>query len=286
MYAFMPVPGQTVQLTELKDQALEFLQREGLVFGLNLITALVIFFIGKWAARIATRLLDRLMERAKVDAMLIRFASNIVYAVLLTVVVIAALGELGVQTTSLTAVLAAAGFAIGMALQGSLGNFASGVMLIIFRPFEIGNFVEAGGTTGIVEEIQVFHTVMRTPDNRRVIVPNGTITSSVITNNSANPTRRIDLVIGCGYNDDLREVKTYLESVIAAEERVLADPEPTVAVSELGDSSVNFIVRPWVSADDYFGTKCDLTETIKLGFDERGFSIPYPSQDVYMHQAG
>ena len=161
-------------------------------------------------------------------------------------VVIAVLGELGVETMSLTAILAAAGFAIGMALQGSLGNFASGVMLIIFRPFELGNFVEAGGTAGIVEEIQIFSTVLRTPDNRRVIVPNGAITSSTITNNSANETRRIDLVIGCGYSDDLKAVKSYLESVLADEDRILSDPEPLVVVGELGSSSIDFLVRPWV----------------------------------------
>jgi small conductance mechanosensitive channel len=303
VYAFMPVLAQqqqqqpvlpdtdviqqqTAWLVKVKDQSIVFLQTQGLEFLWGLITALVIFFVGKWATRIATRVVGRLLERAKVDPMLVRFASNIVYAVLLTFVVIAALSELGVQTTSLAAVMAAAGFAVGMALQGSLGNFASGVMMIVFRPFDLGHFVEAGGTTGIVEEIQIFHTVLRTPDNRRVIVPNGSITSSVITNYSANPTRRIDLVVGCGYGDDIRAVKSYLESVIAADERILADPEPLVAVSDLGESSVNFIVRPWVKADDYFTTKCDLTETIKLGFDERGFNIPFPSRDVYMHQAG
>lgn len=299
MYAFMPIVAlqgaaapdatsvpESTRLEELRNQAVDFLQTQGLQFGLSLLTALVVFFIGKWATRIATRVVGRLMERAKVDAMLVRFACNIVYAVLLTFVVIAALSELGVQTTSLAAVMAAAGFAVGMALQNSLGNFASGVMMIVFRPFDLGHFVEAGGSTGIVEEIQVFHTVLKTPDNRRVVVPNGSITSSVITNYSANPTRRIDLEIGCGYADDLREVKAYLESVIAADERILSDPEPLVAVGNLGDSSVNFLVRPWVKAEDYFATKCDLTETIKLGFDERGFSIPFPSRDVYMHQAG
>ena len=287
------IPAQTVQpsaltgpLTSLWNTAADYLQAEGAAFALNLATAVVIFFIGKWLAGVMSRLAGRVMNRAKVDDMLVRFAVNIIYVALLTVVIIAVLDQLGIETMTLTAVFAAAGFAIGMALQGSLGNFASGVMLIIFRPFKLGDFVEAGGTAGIVEEIQIFNTVLRTPDNRRVIVPNGAITSDTITNNSANDTRRIDLVIGCGYSDDLKAVKSYLESVLADEDRILSDPEPLVAVGELGSSSIDFLVRPWVKAEDYFATKCDLTERIKLGFDERGFNFPYPSQDVYMHQAG
>ena len=285
------VPAQATsqlaeKLAEFREYVITYVQAEGAAFALKLLAAVVIFLIGKWLAGVLSRLTGRMMNRAKVDQMLVRFAVNIIYIVLLTVVIIAALDELGVETTTLTAVLAAAGFAIGMALQGSLGNFASGVLLIVFRPFKLGDFVEAGGTSGIVEEIQIFSTVLRTPDNRRVIVPNGAITSDTITNNSANPTRRIDLVIGCGYDDDLREVKAYLESVLADDDRVLSDPEPFVAVGELGASSIDFLVRPWVNAEDYFAAKCDLTERIKLGFDERGFKFPFPSRDVYMHQAG
>jgi small conductance mechanosensitive channel len=272
------------RISALKDEAIEFVQTNGLEFAVNVVLALVIYYVGKIAASIITRIAGRALQRAKADEMLARFLTNIVYAVLMVVVVMAALNQLGVDTTSVAAILAAAGFAVGMALQGSLGNFASGVMLIIFRPFNTGNFIDAGGTKGIVEEIDIFHTTLRTPDNIRVIVPNSQITSAVITNFAANPTRRIDLVIGCGYDDDLLAVKSFLLDVISSDERVLKDPEPLVAVDSLGDSSINFVVRPWVNSEDFFATKCDLTERIKLGFDERGFNFPYPSRDVYVHQ--
>jgi small conductance mechanosensitive channel len=170
-----------------------------------------------------------------------------------------------------------------LALQDSLSNFASGVMLMLFKPFRVGDFVRAGGSEGIVEEIDIFHTKMRTGDNIRIIVPNGSITGGTIENFNAKPTRRIDLVIGCGYNDDLRAVKQFLESTLADDARILADPTPTVAVSALGASSVDFVVRPWVKTEDYWATRWDLTERIKLGFDDRGFTIPYPSRDVYVH---
>ena len=272
------------RLGALKDEAFDFIQTGGVEFLVNLVIALVIYYAGKIAAHVITRLAGRALQRAKTDQMLARFMTNIIYAVLMVIVVMAALNQLGVDTTSVAAILAAAGFAVGMALQGSLGNFASGVMLIIFRPFNTGNFIDAGGTKGIVEEIDIFHTTLRTPDNIRVIVPNSQITSAVITNFAANPTRRIDLVVGCGYGDDLLAVKNFLLEVISADERVLEDPEPVVAVDTLGDSSINFVVRPWVNSEDFFATKSDLTERIKLGFDERGFNFPYPSQDVYMHQ--
>jgi small conductance mechanosensitive channel len=252
---------------------------------INLLIAGVIYYVGKIAAHLITGIVRRGLQRAKVDAMLVSFLVNIVYAVLLVVVVMAALSQLGVETTSLAAVLAAAGFAVGMALQGSLGNLASGVMLIVFRPFKAGDFIEAAGTKGIVEEIEIFNTILRTPDNIRVIVPNGQITGGVITNYAARETRRIDLVIGCGYGDDIRQVKAFLTQIVADEPRILDDPEPVVAVDELAESSINFVVRPWVQTDDYWAVKWDLTERIKLGFDERGFNFPFPSRDVYMHQA-
>ncbi len=274
------------QWANFKDEAFDYLQAHGPQLVVNIVSAIVIYYVGKIIAAILTRMLGRVLKRAKIDEMLVRFLTNIIYYVLLAVVAMAALERLGVETTSFAAVLAAAGFAIGMALQGSLGNFAAGVMLIVFRPFKMGDFVEAGGVTGVVEEIAIFSTILRTPDNRRVIVPNGEITSSVITNNSHNPTRRIDLVIGCGYGDDLLAVKSFLNDVIDEEPRILDDPEPQVAVSELGDSSVNFIVRPWVNTVDYAAVKYDLTERIKLGFDQRGFNFPFPSRDVYTHAEG
>jgi small conductance mechanosensitive channel len=204
---------------------------------------------------------------------------------LLIVVCIASLGCLGVDTTSASAILAAAGFAVGMALQGSLGNIASGVMLVVFKPFKVGDYVNLGGTGGTVVEIQMFSTVLLTPDNVRIIVPNGNITSGAISNYSAENKRRIDLVVGCGYNDDLKAVRQFLENTVAAESRILTEPQPVVAVAELADSSVNFIVRPWVSSGEYWAVKYDLTERIKLGFDEFGFTIPFPSRDLFVHQS-
>lgn len=279
----VPAPEAVDQLTAFKDETIAYVQKNGLQFLINVIFALAIYYIGKSVAGVLAQIVARVMERARVDDMLVRFITNVVYYVLLVVVVMAALERLGVETTSLAAVLAAAGFAVGMALQGSLGNFASGVMLIIFRPFKSGDYIEAGGATGIVEELSIFHTIFKTLDNRRVIVPNGEITSGVITNYSHNATRRIDLVVGCGYGDDLLAVKSFLKSVLEDEPRVLLQPEPVVAVDELGESSINFVVRPWVQASDYFSVKCDLTERIKLGFDQRGFNFPFPSRDVYMH---
>lgn len=274
------------QLTAFKDQALDYLEAHGPQLLINIVSAIVIYYVGKIIAAILTRMLGRVLARTKMDEMLVSFLTNIVYYLLLAVVAMAALERLGVETTSFAAVLAAAGFAVGMALQGSLGNFASGVMLIVLRPFKKGDYVEAGGVSGTIEEIAIFHTIMKTLDNRRIIVPNGEITSGVITNYSHNPIRRIDLVIGCGYGDDLLAVKSFLNDVIEEDPRILDNPEPMVAVSELGDSSVNFIVRPWVKTEDYFTTKCDLTERIKLGFDQRGFNFPFPSRDVYTHAAG
>ncbi len=251
----------------------------------HLLPAVVIFMVGRFAARMLTAAARRIMTRAGLDETLAKFLGNIISSLLTVVVVLAALQSLGVETTSFAAILAAAGFAIGMALQGSLGNFASGVLLILFKPFQVGDFVNAGGTSGSVEEIQLFSTIMKTGDNVRIIVPNGQITSSNISNFSANDTRRIDLVIGCGYGDNLQAVKRFLVETLEADERVLAEPEAVVAVDELGDSSVNFVVRPWVNSADYWGTKWDLVEAIKQGFDARGFSFPYPSSDVYMHQS-
>lgn len=272
------------RLAELRDHTLDFLQANGIEFVINLLIAGVIFLVGRFAARMLSGVVRRGLQRAKLDAMLVSFLVNIVYAVLLVMVVMGALSQLGVETTSLAAVLAAAGFAVGMALQGSLGNLASGVMLIVFRPFKSGDFVEAAGTKGIVEEIEIFNTILRTPDNVRVIVPNGQITGSVITNYAARETRRIDLIIGCSYSDDIRQVKAFLNQIIAEEPRILADPAPVVAVDELADSSIKFVVRPWVRTGDYGEVKWDLIERIKLGFDERGFNFPFPSRDVYVHQ--
>jgi small conductance mechanosensitive channel len=234
---------------------------------------------------VLTSILQKLLTRSKMDSMLVEFVTSILRAILLLFVVIAALDQLGVDTTSLIALLGAAGLAVGLALQNSLQNFAAGVMLIVFRPFKAGDFVEAGGTAGVVESISIFSSTFRTGDNKEVIVPNGSIYGGTITNYSARETRRIDMVFGIGYDDDIRKAKDLLQQLVTADPRVLADPAPVIAVSELADSSVNFIVRPWVKTSDYWAVYWDLTEKVKLEFDANGVSIPYPQMDVHQHQA-
>jgi len=253
-------------------------------FGLKLLAAIVVFFVGKWLARKISNLLRRGMEKAETDPTLIGFVGNITYFGLLTMVVIAAVGQLGVQTTSFIAVLGAAGLAVGLALQGSLANFAAGVLMIIFRPFKAGDFVETAGTSGVVEEVQLFTTKMRTPDNKTVIIPNAQVTAGTITNYSARDTRRLDLVFGVGYGDDLDKVKRVILEVLGAEERLLKDPEPLVGVLNLGESSVDFAVRPWVNSSDYWPVFFDLQEKMKKRFDQEGISIPFPQRDVHLFQ--
>jgi len=247
--------------------------------------ALAIFIIGRWVARWLTSTVRKVMAKSSMDEMLINFLGNIVYMVLLLAVVMAALDHLGIQTTSLLAVFGAAGLAVGLALKDSLSNFSSGVMIILFRPFKVGDFIEAGGATGVVEEVRIFATIMKTGDNREIIVPNSQIYSGTIVNYSAKATRRIDLVFGIGYDDDIARAKQIMDDIMKQDERILADPAPAVAVGELADSSVNFNVRPWVNSGDYWPVRADLLEKIKLAFDANGISIPYPQQDVYMHEA-
>ncbi|MBT7951319.1 MAG: mechanosensitive ion channel [Gammaproteobacteria bacterium] len=251
----------------------------------NFAVAAAILILGLWLAKRLKNLMSKVMIKRGVDAMLASFMSSIAYILAAAFIVIAALGHLGIQTTSLVAIIGAAGLAIGLALQGSLANFASGVMIIAFRPFKVGDFVEAGGAVGVVEGIQIFSTQMKTGDNKTIIIPNANITNSNITNYSTKDTRRVDLVFGIGYDDDIKKAKQILEDIVTNDERILKDPAPVVAVSELADSSVNFIVRPWVNAADYWAVYWDLTETVKLVFDKEGISIPYPQQDVHMHQA-
>jgi small conductance mechanosensitive channel len=256
----------------------------GITYGIKVFWALVIFIVGRWIARWLTNMLEGQMAKRGMDPMVCGFVGNIGYAALLVFVIISALGQLGVETTSAIAILGAAGLAIGFALQDSLSNFAAGFLLIVFKPFKKGDFVEAGGQSGTVEQIELFTTTMKTPDNRCVIIPNGSITGSSIINYSSTGTRRVDLVIGCSYNDDLSQVKSVLQSVLAAEDRILAEPAPTIGVLELADSSINFVVRPWVNTADYWGVHFDLMEAIKVKFDQEGISIPYPQTDVHLHQ--
>ena len=254
-------------------------------WGINIVMALAIFIIGKMVVGILVRIAKKLMTKAKVDAILVNFIGSIVSTVLLLFVVVAALDQLGVDTTSLIALIGAAGLAIGLALQGTLQNLASGVMLIIFRPFKDGDFVDAAGVSGIIEEIGIFTTTMRTGDNREIIVPNGEIFGGTITNYSKRDTRRVDMVFGIGYGDDIKAAKDILNRILQEDERVLKDPAPLVAVAELGDSSVNFNVRPWVKTGDYWNVYFDTHEKVKLTFDAEGITIPYPQMDVHTDQA-
>lgn len=266
------------------DDATKYLDEYLIPFGINVAMAILIYVVGKIVVKILVNLFGKVMARSKHDAMLVDFLKSIINALLMVFVIIAALGQLGVDTTSLAAILAAAGLAIGLSLQGSLSNFAAGVMLLVFRPFKAGDFVEAGGAAGVVKSIGIFTSLMTTGDNKEIIIPNGAIYGGNIVNYSAKETRRVDMVFGIGYDDDLKKAKTILEEMLAADSRVLADPKPMVAVSELGDSSVNFVVRPWAASSDFWGLKFDFTEAVKLRFDAEGISIPYPQMDVHVHK--
>lgn len=255
-----------------------------IVYGLKVIAAIVIFVIGRWVAKIFASIVRKVMVSRNVDKTIVSFVSSMTYYVLLTFFVLAALGQLGVQTTSFIAIIGAAGLAIGLALQGSLANFAAGFLMIIFRPFKVNDYIEGGGTAGTVEKIQIFTTQLKTPDNKTVIVPNASMTAGNIVNYSAKGTRRCDLVFGIGYEDDIDKAKQILEETVAADERVLKDPATTIALSELADSSVNFVVRPWVNAGDYWNVYFDLTEKVKKRFDEEGISIPFPQRDVHVYE--
>ena len=256
-----------------------------ITYGIKFALAIVIFVVGRWAAKTLTNVLVKMMEKAKIDKTLVSFSKNISYTLMLVFVVIAALGQLGVETTSIAAVIAAAGLAVGLALQGSLSNLAAGVMIVLFRPFRVGDFIDAAGTSGTVEDLNIFTTTLKTTDNKAVIIPNSKITDGNITNFSANPTRRIELTFGIGYDDDLKATKKLLQKLVKADKRILKEPEPFVAVSELADSSVNFIVRVWVERADFGAVKHDLLEKVKLEFDKAGISIPYPQQDIHIHAA-
>jgi small conductance mechanosensitive channel len=252
-------------------------------YGLKLIGAVLTFVVGRWMAGMFRSVVAKVMEKRQVDPTISGFVTNITFMVTMALVVVASLQKLGVATTSFVAVIGAMGLAIGLAFQKSLSNFAAGFLLVLFRPFKVGDFIEAGGTAGIVEKIEVFTTTFKTPDNRTVIVPNSSIAGGNITNASARPTRRMEFIIGISYGDDLRKAKQVLLDAISVDERVLKDPAPAVFVTELGDSSVNLTARAWVASGDFWATKCDLTERIKLTFDEQDLTFPFPQRDVHLH---
>ena len=266
------------------ENTTSWIAEHGVDWAIQIAIAIAIFIVGKMIARMLSNLIQKAMRKGDTDEILVGFIGNITYGILLIAVVLAAIDSLGVNVTSLMAIVAAAGLAIGLALKDSLGNFAAGVMIIIFRPFKIGDFITAGGVSGVVDEIGLFATLMHTGDNQRMIVPNSGIIGGNITNTSALPTRRIDLVFGIGYNDNIGQARDIMMAIIEADERILKDPAPAIAVGELADSSVNLNVRPWVDSGDYWPVRADLLENIKVKFDEAGISIPYPQQDVYMHE--
>ncbi len=251
-------------------------------WGIKVLAALAIFIIGRWVAKGIRRGVRRMMEKGGVDPIIIGFVGSITYIALLAFVVIAALGQLGIQTTSFIAILGAAGLAVGLALQGSLANFAAGFLMIMFRPFKVGDFVEAAGVAGVVKDMQIFTTTLKTGDNKTIIIPNAKISGDNIINYSAEENRRVDMTVGVAYDADLSKVRDVLNDIISKEERILPDPAPQVVVAELADSSVNFIVRVWTKSGDYWGVKFDATETIKNRFDEAGIGIPFPQRDIHI----
>ena len=270
--------------TSIEDVNQIWLQAQDLVaaWGLKVIAAIAIFVIGRWIAKAVRNGIRRMMKKADADPIIIGFVGSMTYIALLAFVVIAALGQLGIQTTSFIAILGAAGLAVGLALQGSLANFAAGFLMIIFRPFKVGDFIEGAGVAGIVEAIHIFTTTLKTGDNKLIIIPNAKLSGDNITNYSAQETRRVDMTVGVAYDADLSVVRDVLNDIINKEDRVLKDPAPLVAVAELADNSVNFVVRVWTKTGDYWGVKFDMTETIKNRFDAEGIGIPFPQRDIHI----
>ncbi len=260
----------------------EVLYNYAITYGIKILGAIVIFIIGKWVANFITKMMKKLMEKSKVEPTLSSFLGDMIFIFLMVLIILAALSTLGIKMTSFIAIVGAATLAIGMALQKNLSNIGAGVVIMLFRPFKVGDFVEVGGVAGTVEKISLFNTNLVTPDNRLIIVPNSNVIGNNITNYSAKDIRRIDLTIGIGYDDNIKLAKETLETILKEDERILNDPAPTIAVSELGDSSVNFAVRPWVKGKDYWNVYFDLLEKIKLTFDEKGIGIPYPQMDVHI----
>jgi small conductance mechanosensitive channel len=268
------------------EQAIVKVQEWIALYGLKVIAAIIILFIGWLAAKGTRSLLRRILQRGHVDETLVSFVASLCYIGIIAFVIIAALGKLGVQTASFVAVIGAAGLAVGLALQGSLANFAAGVLMIIFKPFKVNDYIEGAGVGGVVEQIGIFTTELNSPDNKKIIVPNAKMTSDNIVNYTAKDIRRVDIVAGVSYGDDLDKVKSVLEEILAKDDRILKDPAPTIGVLELADSSVNFAVRPWVKTADYWDVFFAIQEGLKKRFDAEGISIPFPQQDVHLHQAG
>lgn len=270
-------------MNELVEQLTLFYQQNIVPYAWNILIALVIFLVGKWLVGKFSTMLEKSLDK-RVDTTIARFFGRISHIAMLAFVAIAALEQLGIETASLVVIVGAAGLAVGLALKDSLGNFASGVMLILLRPFRVGDYVEAAGTGGTVTDIRIFATVFNTPDNKVITVPNGSIMGGNITNYSAMPTRRVDMVFGVSYEADLAKVRRVLQELLDRDDRVLAEPAPVIVVGELADSSVNFLVRPWVNSGDYWPLKWEFTEAVKTRFDEEGIAIPFPQMDVHLNK--
>ena len=268
----------------IKNIDVEALIAVGQSLGLKILAAVLTFFIGKWIARKLTNALVATMQRGKIDETLASFLGNVLFGLLMAIIVISALGQLGVSTTSAAALLGGAGVAIGLSLKDQLSSFAAGVMLIIFRPFKKGDFIDAGGVTGTVEELKIVATILKTPNNQEVTVPNAAVWGSTITNFSARDTRRIDLPVGIAYDADMKQAKNIAMQLIQSDQRVLANPEPWVGITELGDSAVTVTIRPWVKSADFWQTQCDLMEGIKDAYDKAGIGIPFPQMDVHLQK--
>jgi small conductance mechanosensitive channel len=249
--------------------------------GISLVTALLVFAFGLWGAKILRGTLRKVLTRKEVEPTLVKFGTSLLYAILVIFVVTAALNNLGIQTTSIIAVLGAAGLAVGLSLQESLSNFAAGIMILIFHPFRVGDYIEGAGISGSVEELGIFVTRLKTPDNKTIFVPNGKLAGDNLVNYSLNDTRRMDLVVGVGYSEDVREVQQVLLDILNEDKRILTDPAPIVAVLELADSSVNFAVRPWVPTAQYWDIYFEIVGKIKTRLDEKGIEIPFPQRVVH-----
>ncbi len=266
---------------EAYQQYIDLAVKHGSEYGVKIIIALIIFIIGKRVARGISNVAIKAMQKQGVDVELIGFVGSLFYWALFAIVIIASLGQLGIQTASFVAILGAAGLAVGLALQGSLSNFAAGVLIILLRPIRVGEFVEMAGTSGTVNNIRIFTTELRTPDNKAVTIPNARVLDSNIINYSSTGTRRVDIVVGIGYSDDIDHARKVIQRVIDTDKRILKDPTPEVAVNQLADSSVNFIVRPWVKSNNYWGVHNDLIENVKKEFDAEGISIPFPQREIH-----
>lgn len=255
-----------------------------MTYGLKILFAIIIFFVGKYFSGVAQKLVRKLLNSRKIDPTVVSFVSNLTWAVVFVFTVIATLGQIGVQTASLVAVIGAAGLAIGLALQGSLSNFASGVLMVLFRPCRVGDYIEAAGIAGTVDEITIFSTKLRTPDNKVIVAPNSAIMNGTITNYSASENRRIDLVIGVSYSADIALTKKVLTDILDNNQYVLKDPSYTVGLSELGNSSINFVVRPWVKTPNFWAARFEILEQIKNALDAANIEIPFPQMDIHVKQ--